>query len=189
VAGRCRLDEFVPEWQFNEVHSRRVAAPPARVYAALRAIEAREIRGFRLLTWLRRFGRRLPPSILHVPDGMPVLDAALAGGGVLLADAPPCEIVFGLIVIGRERLPRPLTADAFTRATGPGFARAAMNFLVAPDGAGGSLLTTETRVYATDRRTARRFAKYWRIIRPGSGFIRRMWLRAIQVRAEGVSES
>ena len=64
-----------------------------------------------------------------------------------------------------------------------------MNFLIAPDGAGGSLLSTEARVFATDRRTVRRFAKYWRIIRPGSGFIRRMWLRAIQVRAEGVSES
>ena len=189
MPGRCRLDEFVPAWQFNEVHSRAVAAPPAHVYAAIRAIEAREIRCFRLLTWLRRFGRRLPPGIQHVPDGMPVLDAALAGGGVLLADAPPREIVFGLLVIGRERLARPLTADAFTQATGPGFARAAMNFLVEPDGAGGSLVTTETRVHATDTRSKRRFAVYWRIIRPGSGLIRRMWLRAIQVRAERGPES
>ncbi len=176
-------------WQFNEVHSRRVAAPPARVYAAIRAIEAREIRWFRLLTWLRRFGRSLPPSILHVPAGMPVLDAALAGGGVLLADAPPREIVVGLLVIGRDRVPPPLTPDAFARATGPGFARAAMNFLIASDGIGGTVLTTETRVHATDPRSVRRFAMYWRIIQPGSALLRRMWLRAIQLRAEGESKS
>jgi hypothetical protein len=32
---------------------------------------------------------------------------------------------------------------------------------------------------------ARRRVMYWRIIQPGSAFIRRMWLRAIQKRAEG----
>ena len=181
---RMALDEIVPAYQFGEAHEIRIQAPPERVFAAVEAVTAREIRFFRLLTWLRRFGQRLPPSIQHVPDGMPVLDAALAGGGLLLADVPPGEIVFGLLVIGRERLPRVLTADAFTQATGPGFVRAAMNFLVVSDGDGGSLVTTETRVHATDARSERRFAVYWRIIRPGSGLIRRMWLRAIQVRAE-----
>jgi len=42
---------------------------------------------------------------------------------------------------------------------------------------------------ATSDAARRSFGVYWRIIQPGSGFIRRMWLRAIQVRAEGVSES
>ena len=60
-----------------------------------------------------------------------------------------------------------------------------MNFRVVPDGAGGSLVTTKTRVLATDPRAARRFAVYWRIIQPGSALIRRRWLRAIAARAEG----
>jgi hypothetical protein len=183
VVGTCRLDDFAPEWQFGERHARRVAAPPDRVYAAIRALEAREIRGFTTLTWLRRFGRPMAPHILHAPRGMPVLDAALAGGGILLADAPPREIVFGLVVIGGDRLARPITPDAFRRLSGPGFARATMNFLVEADGAGGSLVTTETRVHASDRNSARRFGVYWRIIQPGSAFIRRMWLRAIDRRA------
>jgi hypothetical protein len=47
-----------------------------------------------------------------------------------------------------------------------------------------TLLTTETRVYATDPAARRRFARYWRVIYPGSSLIRRMWLRAIRKRAE-----
>ena len=43
---------------------------------------------------------------------------------------------------------------------------------------------SETRVHATNAQARRRFAGYWAVIRPGSGFIRRMWLRAIRRRAE-----
>jgi hypothetical protein len=46
------------------------------------------------------------------------------------------------------------------------------------------LLTTETRVFATDAPTRRKFAAYWRVIYPGSALIRMMWLRAIKQRAE-----
>jgi hypothetical protein len=47
-----------------------------------------------------------------------------------------------------------------------------------------TLLTTETRIYATDASSRRAFARYWRVIYPGSSLIRRMWLRAIKKRAE-----
>jgi hypothetical protein len=60
-----------------------------------------------------------------------------------------------------------------------------MNFLVRPDDHGGSTISTETRIYANNRSTLRRFTIYWRIIHPGSDIIRRMWLRAIKQRAEG----
>jgi hypothetical protein len=58
-----------------------------------------------------------------------------------------------------------------------------MNFRVTPDGAGGSMVSTETRVFASDASARRRFAAYWRLIYPGSATIRRMWLRAIERRA------
>jgi hypothetical protein len=60
-----------------------------------------------------------------------------------------------------------------------------MNFLVLPDGKGGSLVSTETRIHASDAAARRRFAAYWRVIYPGSALIRRMWLRAIRRRATG----
>jgi len=64
-----------------------------------------------------------------------------------------------------------------------------MNFLVTPDGTGGSRVSTETRVYANDAASRRRFGAYWRLIYPGSALIRLMWLRAIARRAEGVGVS
>ena len=58
-----------------------------------------------------------------------------------------------------------------------------MNFVVTQDGASGSVVSTETRVYANSPSARRRFAAYWRVIYPGSAILRRMWLRAIQRRA------
>ena len=53
-----------------------------------------------------------------------------------------------------------------------------------PAPGGGTLLTTETRIQATDDQARRSFRRYWRVIYPGSAAIRRAWLRAIRRRAE-----
>jgi hypothetical protein len=45
--------------------------------------------------------------------------------------------------------------------------------------ADGRLLTTETRIAAVDDAARRAFMRYWRIVGPFSGLIRRRWLRAI----------
>jgi hypothetical protein len=59
-----------------------------------------------------------------------------------------------------------------------------MNFRLEPRGASACVLSTETRVYATDAATRRIFKVYWRTIYPGSAIIRRSWLGAIKRRAE-----
>jgi len=46
------------------------------------------------------------------------------------------------------------------------------------------LLSTETRVLATDPKTRRTFAAYWCVIRPGSSVIRRELLKVVARRAE-----
>jgi hypothetical protein len=48
----------------------------------------------------------------------------------------------------------------------------------------GTLLSTETRMLATDPRTRRAFAAYWFLIRSSSGAIRREVLRVVADRAE-----
>ena len=58
-----------------------------------------------------------------------------------------------------------------------------MNFRIVSVGRG-CRLSTETRVFAKTPHGGRLFARYWRAIQPGSDIIRRMWLRAIQRRAE-----
>ena len=48
----------------------------------------------------------------------------------------------------------------------------------------GTVLSTETRVVATDPRTRRAFAAYWFVIRGSSSMIRREVLRVVAHRAE-----
>lgn len=157
-----RLDRIMPWWQFEERHEIRIAASPERIYAAIRQVTAGEIRFFRILTAIRCMGRcRERESILHAPDAKPILDVATRSGFRMLADDSPRELVFG------------------TRVSPHTFA--VMNFRVEPDGR----LTTETRIHAGTDAARRSFAVYWRIIRPGSGIIRRSWLEAIKRRAEG----
>lgn len=181
---RTRLDEIVPLYQFSEFHERVVAAPAARVFQAVRAVTASEIRLFRTLTWIRspRLRGAGGESILNPAAGDPILEVALRSGFVLLHEDPPREIVVGTLVCCR---PAPVgDAASFIALEGPGYAKALMNFRLEPSGAGRTRLTTETRVFATDASARRRFAAYWRLIYPGSALIRRMWLAAIKRRAE-----
>jgi hypothetical protein len=185
---KTELDRFVPAWQFGEFHSTRIAAPKERVYRALKEVTADDIVLFRTLVWLRRSGRSGPPSIMNPPANEPLLAVAARTSFLLLAEKPNDEVVLGTLVVAPPgwRPSGQATPEAYQRlaASRPaGFAFAAMNFRL-EDCAGGktpcTLLTTETRVYATDDASRRRFARYWRVIYPGSSFIRRMWLRAVR---------
>jgi hypothetical protein len=179
------LDGFVPRYQFQEVHTIDVQAPPESVYAAIRKVTAREIRLFRILTWIRspHFGPTRE-SILNPAAEDPVIDVATRSGFILLADAPPHELVFGTVGFGGPLAASNPTPEGFRKFNRPGYAKIAMNFLVTPGVNGTTTLGTETRVFATNDAARRGFATYWRVIYPGSSIIRIMWLRAIRARAE-----
>lgn len=182
--GQTRLDEFAPVWQFREVHTITVAAPPPRAFEAIRQVRADEIFLFRTLTWIRRGGRPVPPGILNAGTRESLIDVATHNGFVQLADDVPRELVVGTVVLAPPGTRGTLTPRIFQTPLPPGFALATMNFVVTADGPNGSLVRTETRVFANSASARRRFAAYWRVIYPGSALIRRMWLRAIQRRAE-----
>jgi hypothetical protein len=158
-AVQSHLDEIAPRWQFEEHHAIQIDAPPERIWAAIHEVTAREIRFFQVLTAIRCMGCR-GESIINAPDAKPILDVATNSGFRILADDAPRELV-----IGTRVSPRTL---------------AVMNFLIEP----GGRVTTVTRVFAESDGARRSFAIYWRIIRPGSGIIRRSWLEAIKRRAE-----
>jgi DNA-binding CsgD family transcriptional regulator len=69
-------------------------------------------------------------------------------------------------------IPPHLDAAALRAWSEPGWIKAGMEFRLEPVPAG-TLLSTETRVLATDLKTRRTFAAYWFVIRPGSSVIRR----------------
>jgi hypothetical protein len=185
TAAQTRLDQFVPAYQFHEFHSIKIHAPKDRVYQAIKTVSADDVAFFRTLTWIRRLGLPGRESILNPPPGIPLLDVATRTGFLLLAEEPGSEIVIGTLVVaprGWRPNGNPSPAD-FKAVRTPGFALAAMNFRIQEAG-DSCVVTTETRIYATDSQTAHRFAPYWRVIYPGSALIRRMWLRAIRARAE-----
>jgi hypothetical protein len=185
------LDRALPRYQFDERHSIEIPAPPERVYHAIKNVTAAEIALFRGLTWLRRFGRPGPETILNPGSDRPLLEVATTTTFAMLADTPR-EVLVGTVVAapaGYVRDRAPLADHVLAVRDRPGFAVAALTFIVTPRGDTGCTLTTETRVFASDAPTRRRFAAYWRIIYPGSDLIRRMWLRAIRDRATRGRES
>jgi len=189
IAARATiLDDFVPAYQFAEFHTIRIKAPRERVFAAIRDVTANEITLFRTLTWLRRFGRPGPANILNPPPHEPILAVAMRSAFMKLAEESDREIVLGTLVAAprgwRPNKDKKPTPEDFKALRAPGFALAAINFRIEDAGDGETLLTTETRVYATDASARRKFAAYWRTIYPGSALIRVMWLRAIRRRAE-----
>jgi len=230
-----RLDEFLPAYQFGEVHSIRIQAPRERVYAAMQGVTADEILLFQTLTWIRRFGQPGPESILNPPPDEPILALALRTSFMKLAEEPNHEIVLGTLVaapkgtqLKKDPTPEdfkalqapyaPILRPSSPRSSGQaaeaddsqpseakqkpdaesaeaktqsaprsGFALAAINFRVEDAGTGETILTTETRVFATDASTRKKFGAYWRVIYPGSWLLRVTWLRAIRARAERIA--
>jgi hypothetical protein len=179
------LDEFLPDYELNEVHSTRIAAPPDEVMAAVRALSAREVPVLVGLMALRTLPALLSGRRRRPRQG-PILEGFLRGGFVVLADQPH-ELVVG--AVGRfwraNGDVRRVSPDEFAAFREPGYAKAAFNMHAQPSAEGGTLLTTETRIQPTDSHARRRFRRYWLLVHPGSAAIRRAWLRAIRRRAEG----
>jgi hypothetical protein len=185
--GGLPLDNFLPAYDVNEVHSARVAASPEAVLAATRALTPREVPLVGALMAIRRLPaillRRKPSTATRHLDE-PVLDRLVKGGFTPLAEGPD-EVVLG--AIGRFWKPEGellrVSRDEFVTFDEPGFAKAVVNFHVQAV-SGGTVVTTETRIRGTDDEARRKFRRYWRIVMPGSALIRRAWLRAIRKRAE-----
>ncbi len=182
------LDTVLPAYDVAEVHSVSVRASPERVFRAVHGVTPAEVPEFRLLMWMRA----LPSQVLarrrfRFMHHTPVLDQFLRAGFTVLAEERDHELVVGRI--GQFwRLVRGSAVDVttgreFVDFQQPGYAKAALNFSVQPEG-DRTRLRTETRVRATDPRSRTRFFRYWLLVGPGSGLIRRSWLRAIQRRAE-----
>ena len=181
------LDEFLPDYDFNEVHSTFVAATSDEVLTAIRELTSREVPLLVAFMTIRRLPavvrrRRFAP-IRRALDA-PLMDQFTRGGFVVLAERPD-ELVFG--AVGRfwtaDGGVRRVSRDDFVAFDEPGFAKAVVNFHVRAV-AGGTLVATETRIKGTDETARRKFRRYWRIVMPGSALIRRAWLRAIRKRAE-----
>ena len=182
----------MPKWDVRERHRLHIQARPERVYAALRTAD---LGGHPLVRGMLAM-RAIPAALADGVDGVRRLrrraperiDLASfeANGFHVLAEDPPHELVIGLE--GAFWRPtgdlRSVSAATFRGPIPDGAARAAWNFAVTPEPRRGSVLSTETRVRIDDPAARRRFRLYWLVVRPGSGLIRHLMLRAIRNQAE-----
>lgn len=174
------VEQWMPGFDVGSRHERAVAAPPARTYAAVRRMDLAADPLVRALFFTRGLLRPRRPR-----RGF-TLEAFVAAGFTLLDEIPDREIILGLT--GRFWRPtgdlKRLAPDAFAAFDEPGWAQAVWSFEVAPAGAG-SLLATETRVRTTDQAARRAFRRYWRVVGPFSGIVRRRALSLISADLTG----
>jgi len=156
------LDAFLPAYEFSTQHAVAVAVDPVRTDRALREVTFKEVPLVRVLLLARGLGlRRAEDTVL----------ASMVPRATILEDVPGEGVVLTL-------------SGQFWRLRGRGPeapATAVIDFRSLP-----GRLATETRVHVPDPVSRRKFGHYWRIVRPFSGLIRMVVLRAAKRRAEAV---
>ena len=171
------LDDFLPAYEFSERHWLAIDAPAGRIDGAFREVSIADIPLARALWWIRRLGRTYGDTT------KPFIGGDLPG--VVLEDVPEQGIVLGLtgqfwrLLGGQRDAARPTTAEGFFAYNRPDACKAVVDFRV-----GERSLSTETRVHVADPAARKKFRRYWLVVRPFSGLIRTLLLRAARSRAE-----
>jgi len=186
LGPRQRLDDFMPAFEFYERHETLVRAAPNQVREAARSVSASDMPAAVFLMRVRaaaagRFDRpnRRQPPILGTFEQR--------GSGFLPLDLTrPNELVYGMVGRPWAGGPRPPVSspEQFLAFREPGNIKVAFNMRWDDAGQGKTRISTETRCTSTDAAAGRIFARYWRVIYPGSAIIRRVWLDTIAERAE-----
>ena len=171
------LDRHLPHYDVTETHAVVIDADADLTWQAVRRSDLSRSAVTRVLLDLRSLPNRLYAVIKKRPSEQArpplTLDDMERAGFVLLGERPGHEIVFGTVVqpwksvTDDEPVPR-VAADRFASFDTPGYVKVAFNVRVQPYGSGRTLITTETRIAATDPTSLRRFARYWLLVGPFS---------------------
>ncbi|HUK67261.1 MAG TPA: hypothetical protein VLW50_00645 [Streptosporangiaceae bacterium] len=183
------IDQLLPRYDFAIVHAQVFGVPPEVCLRAARNLDlfghpairvlvdswALPQRAARRLTGRRDGGDRLPAATFRVED--------MTRCGWDLLGEDPSEIVLGQISRpwkAASGAAGPAAAPAaFAAYDKPGYAKIALSLRADPRGTTSSILTMETRVALTDPASLRRFRRYWMVIGPFSGLLRRVALRLL----------
>jgi hypothetical protein len=177
------LDDLVPVADHVTRQSRVIEAPRSVVWEELHRLKL----------------SALPVSlVLSAVRALPVLLAGRARGGLdrtfldvvpipLLSSEQPSAVVFGGVLqawrlTGGDKPPA-LDAAGVREFAEPGWVKIGMEFRLTT-AVGGTHLSSETRVAATDAATRRQFNRYWLLVGPGSSAIRWEVLTAVALKAE-----
>ena len=169
------LDDVLPHYDVCAAYSIQVQASPDQIFQVLQeGIPSGTLT--RILLSLRSL-----PRVLRGKDWDEVEDAFYK-----LKQLENKELVIG--IIGQFWKPVAETVsihslEEFLDFHGDGYCKAALNLRIVPKSPKECLLITETRVLGYGEAKSH-FRKYWRLVGPFSGIIRREILRKIKLRAE-----
>jgi hypothetical protein len=178
------LDDIMPEYQFFERHSARIHARSELVMQAIRQSTFGDMKSLITLLKIRGAALRIHDSGDFLQDKR-VLDA-FSESGYLSGGSEHEIVMFGVWNARANRRPEVRTSQEFAAYREQGAVKMAYDFNVEDTGGGWSTISTETRVLALDELTRRGMGRYWRLIVPGSGLLRRQWLEGIKKRAESM---
>ena len=157
------LDDVLPTYDWHELHAIELPCAPERGFDAVWDVPVGSDPLVRLL--LRARGLSADRTLGELLSG---------GRGFQLVARTRTEIVAA--ASGTPWRPggglRPLDE------AGPGTVRVAIDIRAQPVGHAHCHVSTETRIAAVDDDARRAFGRYWRIVGPFSGLIRRRWLEA-----------
>lgn len=177
------IESFIPNPDAVETHKIEIAASREAVYQALWNADLGGSLIIKSLMALRSLPGIVfhPKRLRHLPRQI-TLRTIIERGFGQLAEEPGKEVVLG--VVGQFWRPAgnilPFSKEMFRGPVQPGFARGAWNFAVQEVGQGRAVLSTETRVVCGDAASRRKFHAYWIVVRPFSGLIRVIMLRAVK---------
>ena len=179
------IDDWLPQWQFEEVHHIRSSAAPAALLDAAAAYDPAHDAWITAALSLREAPARLGAR-LGARSALTQRPRFGLGDFVRLGRDGDAALAYGLA--GRFWEPgyglQPLADPAaFLAPAPPDSARLLLGFLALPL-AGQTRLTTLTRVFCNSESARRRLAIYWAVIRPVSGLIRRRILADVRRAAE-----
>ena len=170
------IERFAADYDVRESHVVTIDAGADLSYRSVLGVDLVRSRVIRILFRVRGLPTKGPLTLRDMTRL----------GFVVLDEDPGTEIVLGLV--GRFWLARGglrrVEASDFVEFSEPGYIKAAMNFMVESAGPSRSRVTTETRVVATDPGSLRSFRRYWVIVAPFSGLVRRRILLLIREQAE-----
>lgn len=178
------LGDIMPKYQFFERHSARIHARSELVMQAIRQSTFGDMKSLITLLKIRGAALRIHDSGDFLQDKR-VLDA-FSESGYLSGGSEHEIVMFGVWNARANRRPEVRTSQEFAAYREQGAVKMAYDFNVEDTGGGWSTISTETRVLALDELTRRGMGRYWRLIVPGSGLLRRQWLEGIKKRAESM---
>jgi hypothetical protein len=178
------LDRVLPTPRMLELDGVDLAIPPDQAWEIVRHGDLGDSPLIRALFAIRKLPDRLlghdeEPISLRIDH---LASSSERPGFQVLVDAPPREVVVGAIgKVWRAEIPfiHVPSPAAFAAFRDPGFVKVAWAIQLSPRGEHDTHLALEVRVDATDDESWRKFRTYFRLIGPGSHFIRHALLAAL----------